>query len=65
MSKQKTTKKAIMNNYRKVIRLGYCEATYLLRYQEPRFYTAGVNGWNADIYQAEYNTAILTGYRTF
>lgn len=32
------------------IRAGYCELQTLLRYRTPQYYTAGVYGWNCDIY---------------
>jgi hypothetical protein len=63
--KTKTTKKEIIKNYKNVISVGYCSAWYLLKGQEARYYTKGVYGWNADIYQVNYNTVIVTGYRPF
>lgn len=63
--KVKTTEKAIKNNYSNVICVGYCDLWHLLRCTEPKFYTAGVYGWNADIYEINNNTAIVTGYRPF
>ena len=63
--KTKTTKKQMIKNYRNIIRLGYCEIAYLLKYEEPRYYKSSVNGWDCDIYQINYNTIIVTGYRTF
>ena len=65
MGKIKTTKKAIMESYSKVISVGYCDLTYLLRGKYPIAYTSGVYGWNADVYQIDYNTCIVTGYRPF
>ena len=63
--KVKVTEKQIKNNYKNIIELGYCEANSLLMSIEPTFYTSGVYGWNADIYQINYNTVIVTGYRPF
>ena len=63
--KAKTTKKAIMNAYRNVIKVGYCDMQYALRWREPNFYTAGVYGWNADVYVIDCYTVIVTGYRPF
>ena len=60
----KTTKKAIMLNYSKVIKIGYCDLQYLLNYKSPISYTSGVYGWNADIYDFS-GIAIVTGYRPF
>lgn len=62
--KFKTTKKAIMANFSKIICVPYCELQFLLKYESPIAYTAGVYGWNADIY--DFNGAtIVTGYRPF
>lgn len=60
--KLKTTNKAIKANYAKVYRVGYCAMYYLLKYEEPRAYTSGVYGWNADLYEVD-GVAIVTGYR--
>lgn len=59
----KVTKKEIMKNY-KCFSVGYCDLQTLLGVANPQFYTAGVYGWNADIYTFG-NTAIVTGYRPF
>lgn len=37
----------------------------LLYYKNPDYYTSGVYGWNADIYQIDSDTVIVTGYRPF
>lgn len=63
--KIKTTQKQIKNNYKNVISVGYCNLWYLLRGQNARFFTSGVYGWNADIYEINSNTVIVTGYRPF
>lgn len=62
--KFKTTKRDIMANYDKVIKVGYCDLQNLLKYESPFSYTAGVYGWNADIYDFG-GVAIVTGYRPF
>ena len=62
--KFKTTKKAIMNGYNTVVSIGYCNAQYLLKYQHPIAYTAGRDGWGADIYDVD-GIAIVTGYSPF
>lgn len=59
----KVAKKEIMKNY-KCFSVGYCDLQTLLNVVNPQFYTAGVYGWNADIYIFE-NIAIVTGYRPF
>lgn len=61
--KQNVTMKYVTNNYRKRIAIGYCHAQYLLEGQEPSYYTHGIYGWNNDIYQVDYDTVIITGYR--
>lgn len=63
--KTKTTKKAIMNAYENVIKVGYCDLQNALKWREPNFYTAGVYGWNADVYVIDYDTVIVAGYRPF
>ena len=63
--KTRITKKAIMNAYRNVIKVGYCDLQDALKWREPNFYTAGVYGWNADVYVIDYDTVIVTGYRPF
>ena len=62
--KIQTTKKAIKNNYGKIVRVPYCDLTYLLSFKDAFAYTAGIYGWNADIYDLE-GIALVTGYRTF
>ena len=54
-----------MNAYRNVIKVGYCDMQDALKGREPNFYTAGVYGWNSDVYVLDRDTAIVTGYRPF
>lgn len=63
--KIKVTKKEIVSNYNNVICIGYCALQSLLNYENARFYTCGVYGWNLDIYEINNNTVIVTGYRPF
>ena len=63
MKKIRVTNKQIKEGYSKILSIGYCNACYLLNGLEPRFYTCGTLGWNADIYEYNYNIAIATGYR--
>lgn len=63
--KVKVTKKEIKENYKNIISIGYCELQFLLRGKEPNFYTSGVYGWGADIYQINNTTCIVTGYAPF
>ena len=63
--KTKVTKKEVVENYNNIIRIGYCGLQSLLNYQNARFYTCGVYGWNADVYEVNGSTVIVTGYRPF
>ena len=62
--KAQITRKQVKANYYYIIRIPYCDAQSLLSGQSPNFYTCGVYGWNADIYDID-GVAICTGYRTF
>lgn len=63
--KYHTTKKAIMNGYTNTIKLPYCAVQHLLVYDDPIAYTTRREGWAADIYHVNNNTAIVTGYSAF
>lgn len=63
--KAKTTKRAIMHAYENVIKVRYCDLQDALKWREPNFYTAGVYGWNSDVYVIDHATVIVTGYRPF
>ena len=63
--KQRVTAKCIREAERAgapTVRVGYCGAQYLLSGIEPDYYTAGVYGWNCDIYRIA-GLTICTGYR--
>ena len=60
--KFKTTRKAIVNGFANVKCAGYCDLQNLLRNHEPIAYTAGVYGWNFNVYDV-YGVTICTGYR--
>lgn len=45
-----------------VVSVGYCEMQHLLRNKQEQYYSAGVCGWNCDLYVLD-NIAICTGYR--
>lgn len=62
--KFKTTKKAVNEGYNNIICVGYADLHYLLNQLEPTAYTAGVYGWNADIYNIN-GKMLVTGYRPF
>lgn len=63
--KVQVTKRMIKENYTNIIEVSYCELQHLLRYEDARFYTAGIYGWSADIYEIDRNTVIVTGYSPF
>lgn len=63
--KTKTTKRAIMHAYENVIKVDYCDLQDALKWREPNFYTAGVYGWNSDVYVIDHGTVIVTGHRPF
>lgn len=61
--KCKTTAKAIRENYGgRILRIGYCDAQALLRYETPFAYSSGVYGWNCDYYDID-GVCISTGCR--
>lgn len=60
--KIKTTRKAIVSTSANVKCAGYCDLHNLLRNHSPIAYTAGVYGWNFDVYEV-YGVTICTGYR--
>ena len=64
--KYKTTKKAVMNGYYKVLAVPYCAIQNLLKWESERAYTTRAEGWGADIYEVgETGIAIATGYAPF
>jgi hypothetical protein len=62
--KARVTAKQVRASYLNIIQIGYCDAYYLLG-RNPHYYTAGVYGWNADVYHIDQSMAIVTGYRPF
>lgn len=64
MSRQ-VTRKFIKEGFKNIIKVGYCDLQYLLQLLNCDYYTAGIYGWNADIYIIDSNTVIVTGYRPF
>lgn len=59
--KFKATKKEMVNGYNRILSTGYCIMQYLLQYQSPIAYSAGVNGWSCDYYNID-GILISTGY---
>lgn len=62
--KYKTTRKAIVSGTpeKRLVCAGFCDLQMLLRNHDPVAYTAGVYGWNFDVYEV-YGMTICTGYR--
>ena len=59
------TRNEIRRQYKTVIQLGYCDIYELTRQLKKIGYNAGVYGWNYDVFELDWNTCIITGYRTF
>lgn len=59
------TKNEIRRQYKTVIQLGYCDLYELTRNLKKIGYNAGIYGWNYDVFELDWNTCIITGYRTF
>ncbi len=62
---KRLTKKEVQEYYKNIISIGYCSAQCLLKGLEREGWTCGVYGWNADVYEINRTTAIVTGYRPF
>lgn len=62
--KQVNTMKNIKSMYNKVYGISYCNAQNLLVGFQPEWYTSGIYGWGADVYDFM-DKAIATGYRPF
>jgi len=60
MRKLKVTKSDIKNNHY-IIGISYCDAQYLLNYQNDFAYSSGVYGWSCDYYDID-DVIISTGY---
>ena len=63
--KKNITAAAIKNQFKNIIKVGYCDLQTVLSSFEPNYYTSGIYGWNADVYQIAADTVIVTGYRPF
>ena len=59
------TKNEIKRRYETIIQLGYCDIYDLTRKLKKIGYNAGIYGWNYDVFELDWNTCIITGYRTF
>ena len=62
--KTHATMKYVKDVWNNVYQCGYCDLQYIMKYEEPMYYNAGVYGWNCDIYcDYKRDIAISTGYR--
>jgi hypothetical protein len=59
--KFKTTKKNMNANYDQIASVGYCNAQYLLGYENPMAYSTRAEGWACDYYDVN-GILISTGY---
>lgn len=59
--KFKTSKKNMKESYNTIIKIGYCQAWYLLKFEKPLAYSANSYGWACDYYDVM-GTLISTGY---
>jgi len=62
--KTKITQKRVFETHKNVIKVGYCRLQFLLKFNNPSFYTTRSEGWGADVYSVG-DTAIVTGYAPF
>lgn len=65
MYKIKSTKKEVKEASYRVLAIGYCDAQYLLKCENPVCYCSGYYGWSCDNYDMQhlgYNLTISTGY---
>lgn len=60
MSKIKITNKELKNMYNEIYIIN--DKTLCL-YLKPRFFNCGIYGWNYDVYELDYDTCLITGYR--
>jgi hypothetical protein len=67
MLKIKVSKSMITSNYHYIMGVGYCKMQYLLMYEKPSYYSAGVYGWSCDHYVITLDNGsdlvISSGYR--
>lgn len=59
--KFKASKKEMRSNYNRIVKVGYCNAQFLLRYIDPIAYSARAEGWACDYYNVN-GVLISTGY---
>ena len=61
----KVTKKYVRQNYSRIIAVPYCELYHVLNPFRRFGHTEREEGWGADCYYVDFNTAIVTGYAPF
>lgn len=61
MQKFKATKKEMKSRYNQIACIGYCDAQYLLTFEEPIAYSTRSEGWACDYYDID-GILISTGY---
>ncbi len=61
MEKKQATQKELKEKYSIILKAGYCALQRLLSFDDAKYYNAGANGWNYDVYEFG-NVAIVTGY---
>ena len=59
--KFKTTRKNMKENYSTIIKVGYCNISYLLQYDTPIAYSTRSEGWACDYYEID-GVIISTGH---
>ena len=59
--KYKVTKKQVNADYDQILKVGYCDLQYLLRFSEPVAYSTRSEGWACDYYEV-YGLLMSTGY---
>lgn len=64
MSNEQMTAKSVRATSRDIIQIPYCGIQSLLKFKNRAGYTAGVYGWNADVFYID-GVTIVTGYRPF
>ena len=57
------TRKQLMETYRYIICVGYCDLYNTLSMTDKMFYNSGKYGWNYSVYEVTRDTCICTGYR--
>ena len=50
MTKINVTRKYVCSSFTNIICVPYCALQDLLKYESPSWFTSGIYGWNADVY---------------